>query len=231
KIINPDINPFEIKTAIDNTVAKSNLEYSLGSANKLGAGIEANLYQITPGTLSPLANSNITPMAVDREKGLETGIHLMHDWQIMPIIAVAYGTRLSIYNKLGPGETYSYKIGFPLDEKTITDTIFYRNNQTQKMYSGFEPRATLRLRLSERNSFKINYNRMRQYLQLVTNTASSVPIDRWKLSDGYVKPQIADQYAVGYFRNSSSNQWEMSWEVYYKDIKNVTDYKGGSEHC
>jgi hypothetical protein len=40
---------------------------------------------------------------------------------------------------------------------------------------------------------------MTQYLQLISS--SPTPLDVWMPSDNFIKPQIADQVAIGYFRN------------------------------
>ena len=39
-----------------------------------------------------------------------------------------------------------------------------------------------------------------------------------------MKPQKADQFAVGYFKNLKNNVYELSVEAYYKDMRNVTDF-------
>ena len=45
------------------------------------------------------------------------------------------------------------------------------------------------------------------------------------MSTEFVKPQLADQYAVGYFKNIKDNTIELSAEVYYKHFGNAVDFK------
>ncbi|TAH27172.1 MAG: TonB-dependent receptor [Cytophagales bacterium] len=228
-IINPDFNPFEIRTGVSNLVQKTNFEYLLTNSNKFSLGLENNFFRINPGNLRGLSSSNITPIKVLPEQGLESAFYIAHDWQIIPLITINYGTRYSRFAFLGPSERYQYKDNLLANNFTILDTVSYSSNQVVYSYGGFEPRISLVLRLNEKNSLKFNYNRTRQYIHLMSNTTSSLPIDRWKLSDEFVKPQIADQYAIGFFRSSISNQWVFSWELYHRDIQNPIDFRGGAE--
>ncbi|MEN9444602.1 MAG: hypothetical protein RIS47_1492, partial [Bacteroidota bacterium] len=90
------------------------------------------------------------------------------------------------------------------------------------------PRLSVKISLDSLQSVKLSYNRTRQYLHLVSNTSSPSPLDIWVPSNKYIKPQIADQLAVGYFRNFANNAYESSAEVYYKDMQNQIDYRDGA---
>ena len=68
---------------------------------------------------------------------------------------------------------------------------------------------------------------MAQFIQLLSGTTAALPTDRWKLSDAYIKPQIANQYAMGYFKNFKEKNIETSVEVFYKQLFNVVEYKDG----
>jgi hypothetical protein len=56
-----------------------------------------------------------------------------------------------------------------------------------------------------------------------------VPFNTWNPSNYYLKPQIADQVAAGYFRNFRNNAYEFSAEGYYKDMSNVTDFADNAQ--
>lgn len=92
-----------------------------------------------------------------------------------------------------------------------------------------EPRISFKLTTGETSSVKASYNRMVQNLHLISNTTSPTPLDIWLPTSKYIKPLIADQVAAGYFRNFDDNAFETSVEVYYKNMKNVLDYKDGAE--
>ena len=69
---------------------------------------------------------------------------------------------------------------------------------------------------------------MAQYLHLLSNTSSPTPLDVWTPSGPYTKPQLVDQYAVGYFRNLSGNDYRLETEVFYKEVQNRIDYIDGA---
>jgi outer membrane receptor protein involved in Fe transport len=83
--------------------------------------------------------------------------------------------------------------------------------------------------LDENKSIKASYNRMTQYLQLVSNTASPTPLDIWTPSDTYIKPQIADQVALGYFTNFHNDDFSFELESFYKIVQNRIDYIDGAD--
>jgi hypothetical protein len=59
---------------------------------------------------------------------------------------------------------------------------------------------------------------MVQYLQLISNTASPTPLDVWTPSDRYIKPQLADQVALGYFSNLKNGDYSLEIESFYKEV-------------
>ncbi|HEY0743574.1 MAG TPA: TonB-dependent receptor [Chryseosolibacter sp.] len=64
---------------------------------------------------------------------------------------------------------------------------------------------------------------------MLSNTTAIAPTDIWKLSDRYIKPQIGDQVSVGYYQNLKGGSLEFSTEIYYKQMKDVLDYKNGAK--
>jgi len=123
---------------------------------------------------------------------------------------------------------FVYNPSQPLSPESIVDTIDYGKNKSVKSYSGLEPRASLRYTIDDNSSVKISYNRINQYINMVSNTMVMNPADVWKLSNEYVKPLACDQLAIGYFRNLHKNMFETSIEVYYKKLKNIVEYKDGA---
>jgi hypothetical protein len=87
---------------------------------------------------------------------------------------------------------------------------------------------SVNFKLSNSSSLKINYNRTKQYLHLLSNSTSISPTDTWKLCDNYLKPQTGDQYAIGFYQMLYGKSVEASVELYYKSINNMVDYKGGT---
>jgi hypothetical protein len=121
-----------------------------------------------------------------------------------------------------------YSPEYPKSRSSITDTLNFKTGEVSRKYAGLEPRISLNFRISDKNSIKLNYNRTRQYIHLLTNSTSISPTDTWKLSDYYIKPQIGDQIALGFYQMLFNNGIETSAEIYYKSIKNMIDFKGGT---
>ncbi|MBK8292094.1 MAG: hypothetical protein IPK96_15340 [Flammeovirgaceae bacterium] len=111
-----------------------------------------------------------------------------------------------------PATKYLYLDGEPKNLDSIYDTLF--NEGGEQYYGGIEPRMSLRVNLNSVSSIKLGYNRMRQYIQRITNTTSALPTDRWQTSNAYIKPQIADQVSLGYYRNFKENMFETSLETF-----------------
>jgi hypothetical protein len=136
--------------------------------------------------------------------------------------------RVSSFFSFGPGSVMIYDPEYSKSRSTITDTLNFAPGKISSKYAGPEFRVSLNFRITEKNSFKINYNRTRQYLHLLSNSTSISPTDTWKLSDYYLKPQVGDQFAVGFYKMLLRNSYETSVELYYKSIKNMVDFKGGT---
>ena len=96
-------------------------------------------------------------------------------------------------------------------------------------FYGFEPRLGANYRYNDKGSIKVSYNRMVQYLHLMSNSTSGQPTDTWTPSTFNINPTSVNQYSVGFFRNFRDNAYEFSLESYYKTMKNISDYKDGTE--
>ena len=135
-----------------------------------------------------------------------------------------YGVRLSIFQNIGSSDVYLYEDIKDNTNINRTDTLHYGAWKNIKTYVNLEPRFAFRYILSEGQSVKLSYNRMVQNTHLVAAGTVPLPFNTWNPSGYYLKPQLADQLAAGYFRNFRDNMYEFSAEAYYKDIKNVTDF-------
>ena len=143
-------------------------------------------------------------------------------------LSVNAGLRLSSFFALGPQTVFIYNPALSRSVSSIVDTIVFNRRDNYKIYAGPELRLSANFRLNDYSSFKLNYNHTRQYLHLLSNTASISPTDTWKLSDYYLQPQSGDQFAAGYYRVLSKNKIELSAEIYYKILDNMVDFKGGT---
>jgi hypothetical protein len=166
-------------------------------------GIQATHHRIAPSDITTSGNSSFNPLAVENRYGLELAGYVSDEWKLTDKLNILYGVRLSSFSLLGPGtfNTYNYP----------------------------EPRFSASYSLNEENSIKASYNRNTQNIHILTNANTGSPTDQYVMSSNNIKPELADQVAMGYFKNSKDNSFELSGEIYYKWMQNQIDYKDGAE--
>lgn len=205
---------------------KQNFIWNLGDRHLLNFGAEAIRNKNRPDRVDPRGNdSTVMSKQVSRETGRELALYLNDDFEVSPKLALSAGLRFSRFQALGPDRVFRYREGQPITTLNIIDTVSYRKGEVIRSYAGWEPRFSLRYRLGKNSSIKWSYNRMRQYIHLISNTTASTPVDVWQLSTDYIPPQVSNNYSVGFFRNFKENTLESSLEFFYRDIKNLVDYK------
>ncbi|WP_353780241.1 TonB-dependent receptor [Winogradskyella sp. 3972H.M.0a.05] len=227
------------KSDINNYNLKYDLGYYLNDKLKFDFGVSGIYYNFNPGQLNPLnESSGINPMKLDDKFALEAGIYAGLEHKISDKLTAQYGLRYSYFNRLGKQTLNNYANGLPvvynsqLDIYERADPIGeteYGSGESIENFGNFEPRFALSYQLNEKSSFKASYNRIAQYLHLISNTTSATPLDVWAPSGKFLKPQIADQYAIGYFRNFKDNMFSIEAEAYYKTIDNRVDYIDGAD--
>jgi hypothetical protein len=200
------------------------------SNHEMKFGFNSVLYQMNPGAFNPIdSQSRYQQKTFENEKALESAIYIGDNYEINPKLSASGGIRLSLYNYLGGKTVFSYLKNEPLSEKTVIDTTFYPNFKSIKSYTGIDFRFSLRYLINDDNSIKVGYSHNNQYLFMLSNTISISPTDKWKLCDPFSKPIVGDQYNIGYYRSFNKNNFDVSWEIYYKKNKNVSDYKNGAD--
>jgi hypothetical protein len=223
------VNAFEMRFLSNQLNAKADFNYSLNKKHSITAGVSTIRYQIDPGNLQPAsATSNVKQNVLQTEQAFESAIYVGDNYEVNPKISIYYGLRYSLYRSVGPKDVYQYREGQPLQTSTITDTLHYSSGSTIATYGGIEPRISLRYTLNSTSSIKLSYNRMRQYIQQLSNTTAIAPTDIWKLCDTYIKPQIGDQFSIGHYKNWKGGLIETSIEAYYKTTQNMMDFKNGA---
>jgi outer membrane receptor protein involved in Fe transport len=173
--------------------------------------------------------TTINRIVIQQEKAIEYAVYLTDNFVLSPKLTLDLGLRYSLYTYLGMNKVFAYQPNSPKSPESIIDSTIYGNFKPICTYSGLEPRISLRFSISDNSSVKLSYNRIHQYINLVSNTAVMTPSDVWKLSSPNLKPLICDHLAVGYFRNFKNNSIETSIEFYYKILNNAIDYKNGAQ--
>lgn len=234
-----DFLGFNWESGIKNYNFKYDFKHYLSNSTKLNYGFNAIYYNFNPGTIEPNNdNSVINFRQLDKKYAFENAIYFEAEQKLSKKIAVNYGLRYSMFNRLGSSIVNQYTnnqaVVYDSDTKiyekaTPFATKQYKTNQSIATYNYLEPRFALAYQFNDNQSVKTSYNRMVQYLQLISNTASPNPLDVWTPSDNFIKPQIADQVAVGYFNNFNNDTYTLEVESFYKTIKNRIDYIDGAD--
>lgn len=203
------------------------INFFLNNKHTITAGLGFTRYSLAPGKISPAhEESLVVNRTINKEQGLESAIYVGDSFDATPKLSIYGGFRYSLYFLLGSNEFYKYASDQPLRVSSIIDTVLHKGGVI-KNYHGIEPRFSIRYLLAKSTSIKASYNRMRQYIQMLTNNTAIAPTDTWKLSDVYFKPQVGDQYAVGFYKNLK--KIETSIEAYYRITQETIDYKDGAE--
>ncbi len=234
-----DFVGFNWESGIKNYNIKYDFKHYLSNSLKLNYGVNAVYSNFNPGIIEPLnANSAINYSELDKKYAFEPALYIDAEQKIDDRISISYGLRYSQFYRLGSSTVNYYENNQPVvydEELKIYDkaepisTQYFGKNKTIASYDYLEPRFAMAYELNSNQSLKMSYNRMVQYLQLVSNTASPTPLDVWTPSDNYIKPQIADQIAFGYFNNFKDDKYTLELETYYKGIQNRMDYIDGAD--
>ncbi|HPM31388.1 MAG TPA: TonB-dependent receptor [Chryseolinea sp.] len=204
---------------------KNDLSYFINTNNDLTFGYHITGRKFSPGKISPTTSTSIfAPVELDQMYAIDHALYLSNQQRLNDKITLDYGVRLSIFQNVGSSDVILYSDPQDNAEITRTDTVHYDAWENIKTYVNLEPRLSMRYILGKGQSLKFSYNRMAQNTHLIAAGTVPLPFNTWSPSGYYLEPQLADQFAIGYFRNSKNNMYEFSTEVYYKDMQHVTDF-------
>ncbi|MEW5674950.1 TonB-dependent receptor [Flavobacterium enshiense] len=220
---------FEFGYKIDEKQVQFKFNYALTDKHKLTYGVSGKHYKINPGYLSPTDDQSVlNPVYLETEKAFETGIYLADSYKVSDKLLINAGIRYSFYGALGNTSQRIYQEDAPIADESVVETRQYGNNEIIKTYGGFEPRLSVRYFINDELSIKAGYDKTYQYLHLLSSNTTQSPTDAWKLSDLNIKPQNADQFSIGLYKNFSQRDFEVSLEGYTKRINDILDYKVGA---
>ncbi|WP_103071499.1 TonB-dependent receptor [Aquimarina sediminis] len=230
---------FDWVSSINNYNLKYDLKYYVSNNFKLDFGVSGVYYNFDPGQVEPTSpTSPINPLKLDEKRAFETGSYVNAEHKITEKLTAQYGLRYSTFSRLGGQAMSNYQNGQPVvynsalgiyEEGTEIGTTSYKKSETIKSFGNFEPRLGLSYQLTQNSSLKAGYSRTAQYIHLLSNTISVTPLDVWTPSGKFIKPQLSNQYALGYFKNFTDDVYSLEVEAYYKDIENRIDYIDGSD--
>ncbi|MFD1551607.1 hypothetical protein DNU06_03115 [Putridiphycobacter roseus] len=214
----------ELGSQIQDFNFKKDFDYYLNSNHTLKFGANIIHHTFEPGDINIGEDLGFTIDDIPVKHSVESALYVSDDHKIGKRLNLTYGLRYSNFTQIGPGETYAFD-----EEGNVTETTTYQTNEKVVAYNGLSPRFGVNLILNEKSSLKAGYSRTYQYMHLISNSTSATPTDIWLPSSNIIKPQVADQVSLGYFRNFRKNTIEFSAETYYKSFQNVIDYRDGAE--
>ncbi len=228
---------FEWASGITNFNLKYDFKHYLSNDFKLSYGINNIYTKFNPGQIAPTRSDGVINRKLTDKYANEFAAYLEADHKISDKLTLQYGIRFSYFLRLGQDELNTYAN----DQAVIYNNEFkkyesverngvqnFTRNDVIARFNNFEPRFSMSYLLNDTSSVKASYNRMTQYLHLLSNTASPAPLDVWTPSGKYVDPQLLDQYAIGYFRSIKDGDYSIEVEAFYKDIQNRIDYINGA---
>ena len=233
-----DFVGFEWDSGITNINFKYDFNHFLKDDLKLSYGVNNIYTKFNAGEIFPNRDdSGIIPFKLTEKYANEFAFYLEADHNISDKFSLKYGFRFSNFSRLGQDKLNTYENDNPLiynqqlqkyEPATPNGVLSYERSDILKSFNNFEPRLSFSYLLNIDTSFKASYNRMAQYLHLLSNTSSPTPLDIWVPSGTFIKPQILDQYAVGYFKRIKDGDFSLETELFYKDVKNRIDYINGA---
>jgi hypothetical protein len=234
-----DFIGFNWESGIKNYNFKYDFKHYISDSFKLFYGANAIYYDFNPGRIEPIdANSSINEKQLAKKHAFEPAFYIDAEQKLTDKLSVNYGLRYSMFYRLGEQTMNVYANNQPVtydadlgiyEKATPVDKKYYGKNETIANFGNLEPRIALAYTINDNQSVKASYNRMSQYLHLISNTQSPTPLDIWTPSDNFLKPQILDQFAVGYFKNLKNGDYTLEVESFYKMVKNRLDYIDGAD--
>ena len=233
-----DFVGFEWDSGITNYNIKYDFKHYVSNTFKLSYGVNNIYNHFNPGKIIPnRESSGIVAKKLTNKYANEFAAYIDAEHKINNQLRFHYGLRFSNFIRLGQDTQNQYENNEAViynnelkkyEAAVAIGTESFNRSDVISSFNNFEPRVSISYMLDTKTSLKASYNRMAQYLHLLSNTASPTPLDVWMPSGKYIKPQLLDQYAIGYFKSIKNGDYSIETEVFYKDIQNRIDYINGA---
>jgi len=219
-----DDDVLDYASTVSDLTLKEDFEYFVDTRHNLNFGFQYMYHVYQPARML-IEDGDGLDMSIGKRKAHEGAVYLSHVWDLGNRWTLDYGLRYCMFAVAGNKDI------FDLDEMEDAPNEFYDiefHEDEKKMYHDLEPRISTNVRLNSSSSLKIGFARNYQNVHLLSSSTSGTPLSVWHPSSSKVRPQRSDQVTIGYFRNFKNNLWEMSIELYYKDMRNQIDYEDGA---
>lgn len=224
-ILKDDARHFKWSSNLQEVDLKTDFDFFPNPNNHIKFGFSAENHNYFPGKVEPRDDTSITkPFTLDKQRAVIGTFYANNEQKISAKIGIDYGLRCSAFFLLGESKVYSYN-----SDLSVKDSVQYDNGELVQFYHGLEPRLSIRYLLNNTSSIKLSYTKTVQFQHLIGNSTVGLPSDVWIPANKYIKPQSANQYAVGYYRSFSDDKYEFFTEAYYREMDDVIDYKDNAD--
>lgn len=233
-----DFVGFTWDSGLQNVNLKYDLKQYFNDNVSIEYGINSIFHEFNPGKIEPnREDSGIDKLQLSKKYAIESGLYMDVSQKINKKIDLRYGVRLSGFARMGEKNKNIYENNNPVDYDrntkiyTKAEPISQENisvKEIVKTYFNIEPRFSIAYSLNNSSSLKASYQRMSQYLHLISNTQSPSPLDIWAPSGEHIKPQLSDQIAFGY-NYDFNKSYSLVAEVFGKTVENRLDYIDGAD--
>ncbi len=227
----PEEDAFDWSASIVNFSLKPEFTWFIKPNNSIRFGGQAIQYRFEPANAVAVSDGESIDISLTNQRAIESAAYIEQEITLgsRGKVKLNYGTRLSHFAYLGGGNVFTFAEGVPVGRKRpLVDVEATEKSDVVETYFNLEPRASAQYQLTEASSVKASYQRTTQYIHLLSNTAASIPLDLWTPSTNNIRPELADQVAVGYFHNFADNAYEFSGETYYKKYTDLVEYVDGA---
>ncbi|MEJ5996079.1 TonB-dependent receptor [Pedobacter sp. Du54] len=215
---------FSVNSSIKDLNLKQDFSFALNNKHELKFGFDVIHHTIAPGQITSPSTSSVNPIKIETRKGIELAAYVSDQYNVSDNFKLVYGLRLSSFSVLGGGEFKIYNT-----DGIATSSIFYKAGAFVKTFVNLEPRISASFQLSASKAIKAAYARNVQNLHLMSNSTATSPTDLYIMNSLNTKPELSDQYSLGYFNNFRNNSYEFSAEAYYKPMQNQIEYRNGTD--
>lgn len=198
-------------TYIHNYNVSEKIHWQTAEHHSLDFGLRAELLQVKSAEwkLNAMSEREIRSL-------IDNAVWLDYNGSFAGRFDLTAGLRLNVASALSAPRWHSF-----------TSSQLQPNQFDAKTYLDLEPRVNIKYSISDLHNVKAGVGSASQNLHAIRSTSTSFPFDRYALTSAIVKPERALQYAVGYAGMTESGAFDWSAEAYYRDIRNVYDFKDG----
>jgi hypothetical protein len=217
-----DASEFSVLSKIINYTFRHEFQYFINHRSTLSFGYTTSNNTITPGQLKADEGASVQPVKIQDRYSKEQVFFVSNQLTPTHNLNITLGLRMNVYDVYGPGDFYTYKNG------AVTKTETFAEGRKVKAYRYPERRLNLSYIISNQQSLKFSYASNMQNIHMISTSSASLPVDIWLMSGNNIRPQISDQFSLGFYRNFKDNKYQFTAETYIKWMQNQLDLKNGA---